>query len=245
MIENGSSVFLLKKQYRMHPEIAWFPCFFFYQNQLINQKKINQFTSRKYHEQKIFGPFVFFDIVHGKQTKVNNSMSLRNLNEVDFILSLLEKLFHDYDNFSNLGLFNQKIGIISPYKQQIHELTCKMKQLFYPTKENHKKQNLQNLQKLQNLQIEINTVDGFQGKEKEIIIYSCVRTGSTKFFSSSSSSSSFWADVRRMNVAITRAKSSLWIIGNSMLLKQSPAWEALITNAKERGVYFIDSQVIF
>jgi senataxin len=76
----------------------------------------------------------------------------------------------------------------------------------------------------------IETVDSFQGKQLDVIILSCVRA------SDGSSGVGFLADVRRMNVAITRAKQALWILGSAGTLERSPVWAALLKNAQERNV---------
>jgi senataxin len=64
----------------------------------------------------------------------------------------------------------------------------------------------------------VNTVDAFQGREKDIIIISCVRTENLGFLS----------DYRRMNVAITRAKSFLWIVGSGRTLKRDKNWQGVV-----------------
>ena len=66
--------------------------------------------------------------------------------------------------------------------------------------------------------IEINTVDAYQGREKDIIIISTVRTEGLGFLN----------DYRRMNVAITRARHFLWVVGNSKALKNNENWNAII-----------------
>ncbi len=66
--------------------------------------------------------------------------------------------------------------------------------------------------------IEVNTVDAYQGREKDIIIMSTVRTDGLGFIS----------DYRRMNVAITRARHFLWVVGNSKCLVNNENWRALI-----------------
>jgi len=77
-----------------------------------------------------------------------------------------------------------------------------------------------------------NTVDGFQGQEKDIIILSCVRSGPNL------QTIGFLKDVRRMNVALTRAKSSLFIIGNGATLERSDErWRTIVQDAKQRGFY--------
>ncbi|KAF1329752.1 Helicase sen1, partial [Globisporangium splendens] len=223
-VENGSQVFLLNKQYRMHPDISDFPSTYFYRGKLIQDAKLKDWTTRKYHAHRLFQPFLFYDVLSGQQSQVSGSKSLRNLNEIDFILLLVRELLRKYPEMD----WRKKIGIIAPYKQQIYELGSHLSRL---------ERDLD-----QRLEIEVNTVDGFQGREKEIIIYSCVRTSSGGNRNRNGKLDAFWADERRMNVAITRAKSSLWIIGNSNLLEQSRAWRALIRMAKDRKKYILDTE---
>lgn len=220
LVENGSPVFLLTQQYRMHPSISRFPSKYFYDGRLVNDVKMKERTKRKYHKDRCFKPFVFFDVLDGEQSQVNGSKSLRNMTEVDFIVLLVRSLLARYPSMD----WQDKIGIIAPYKQQIYELGSEL----------HRLESQLNIR----LAIEVNTVDGFQGREKEIIIYSCVRTRSSDQRSRRNGAiEAFWADERRMNVAITRAQSSLWVIGNSQLLQQSPAWRTLLEDARARDLY--------
>lgn len=86
--------------------------------------------------------------------------------------------------------------------------------------------------------MEFNTVDGFQGREVDILILSTVRA--SELFSVppviKSSNIGFVADVRRMNVALTRARLSLWIMGNAETLQTNENWAALVKNAKDRNL---------
>jgi len=73
-------------------------------------------------------------------------------------------------------------------------------------------------------------VDGFQGQEKDIIIFSCVRA-------SQSGSVGFLADIRRMNVALTRARQSLFILGHADTLRREEIWGDLVRDAEQRGLF--------
>jgi Superfamily I DNA and RNA helicases and helicase subunits len=78
--------------------------------------------------------------------------------------------------------------------------------------------------------LEIKTVDGFQGREKEVVIVSFVR-------SNKSGEIGFLRDLRRLNVSITRAKRKLVLIGDSTTLESNGCYNRLIESAKERGAY--------
>lgn len=74
-------------------------------------------------------------------------------------------------------------------------------------------------------------MDGFQGQEKDIIILSCVRSGLNLM------TIGFLKDFRRMNVALTRAKSSLFVLGNAATLERSDAkWNSIVNDARDRNL---------
>lgn len=75
--------------------------------------------------------------------------------------------------------------------------------------------------------IEINTVDAYQGREKEIIIVSTVRTEGIGFLQ----------DYRRMNVAITRAKNFMWVVGNQRALSRNEIWHALTKSIQKKYTF--------
>lgn len=123
-----------------------------------------------------------------------------------------------YDRFSKEyhGCdLNGKIGIITPYKAQLYELRDRFKRRYGET--------------ITNI-IEFNPTDAFQGRECEIIIFSRVRASSTGGIG-------FMTDIRRMNVGLTRAKSSLWILGDSRALVQGEFWKKSIDDAQVRDRY--------
>ncbi|KAL7693632.1 putative P-loop containing nucleoside triphosphate hydrolase, DNA2/NAM7 helicase, AAA [Plasmopara halstedii] len=234
LVENGSPVLLLTQQYRMHPEIAKFPSTYFYNGQLVQDEKVSEWTTQDYHADSTFKPLLFYD-VQGVQSQVSGSTSLRNMSEVEAIIQIIRRLIIRFPCTD----WNKRIGVIAPYKQQIVEVREEMKKL--------------EAEFSCRLSVEVNTVDGFQGREKEIVIYSCVRTCHGGLRKKKrrrhgkevkEALDAFWADERRMNVAITRAKSSLWVVGNSTLLKHSVAWQAFIQHAKDHKRYIKNSDHI-
>ena len=81
-----------------------------------------------------------------------------------------------------------------------------------------------------NLKDHINTVDAFQGQERDIIIFNCVRNNNYRDIG-------FVKDQRRMNVAITRAKHYLFIIGSTYTLSKDMCWRDMINDIKVNGTY--------
>lgn len=158
------------------------------------------------------------DISDGKECRSSWSGSFYNEIEADIVARIYKYFRYKYakNTFSE-----KKVGIVTPYRRQLLSL----KQAF-------EKHNL-SLE-----EVEIDSVDAFQGREKDWIILSCVRCSFEKGIG-------FVRDIRRMNVAITRAKYSLLIIGNMKALSHhSPDWFALVDNARQRGVVLNGTRTI-
>ncbi|KAI5167523.1 hypothetical protein NEIRO03_2303, partial [Nematocida sp. AWRm78] len=102
------------------------------------------------------------------------------------------------------------VGIISPYKGQVSRLKKYIRD------------------------IDIATVDGFQGQEKDCIIISTVRSKRIGFLS----------DIRRMNVALTRARYTVIIVGSMSLLQQDPTWRSLIKYVNENNFVYKVGEVL-
>ncbi len=202
-------VHLLDTQYRMHPEISLFPSKTFYDSRLKDGEGMAKLRRRPWHHSDLFAPYRFFD-VQGMSQAATKGHSLINLAEITVAMQMYRRLTKDIPKYDFAG----KIGIITPYKGQLKELKRRF--------QNEYGENISS-------KIEFNTTDAFQGRESEIIIFSCVRA-STKGIG-------FLNDIRRMNVGLTRAKCSLWVLGNSQALAQGEFWRALITDAKERKLY--------
>lgn len=205
---NPESVYLLDVQYRMHPEISRFPSAQFYRSKLADGQGMLAKNTRPWHQTYPMTPYRFFDIVSRHQQN-ERSRSFFNAQEARVALELVEKLMDVLPSDD----FKGRIGIISPYKEQIRSLRDVFQRKFGSTILN---------------EIDFNTVDGFQGQEKEIIIMSCVRASET-------GSVGFLSDIRRMNVALTRARTTLWILGNKASLRRDKVWNKLISDAENRN----------
>ncbi|XP_071931172.1 probable helicase MAGATAMA 3 isoform X1 [Coffea arabica] len=208
----GYPVQMLKTQYRMHPEIRTFPSKEFYDEALEDGPDVMDQTKRSWHKFRCFGPFSFFDIHEGKESQPSGSGSWVNVDEVEFVLAMYCKLVTGYPELKS----SSRLAIISPYRYQVKLFRDKFRETFGVGSE-----------KL----VDINTVDGFQGREKGVAIFSCVRASKDRGIG-------FVADFRRMNVGITRARSSVLVVGSATTLKRDKHWQNLVASAETRNSLF-------
>ncbi|EPY52157.1 ATP-dependent 5' to 3' DNA/RNA helicase Sen1 [Schizosaccharomyces cryophilus OY26] len=197
---------LLSIQYRMHPHISYFPSMKFYESRLKDGEGMAEKTKQVWHSNSQFSQYRLFD-VRG-QERISTTSSSYNMEEVGYVVQMYEKLVGCFSDVN----FTGRIGVITPYRQQLHELRKAFKDKFGKTIMSS---------------VDIQTVDGFQGQEKDIIIFSCVK-------SYSKYSIGFLRDFRRLNVALTRARSSLFIVGNLETLKTDNLWGSLVDDALQR-----------
>ena len=194
---------ILKTQYRMSDDILQFSNQEFYDNQLESHESVkNRLLGA---DQK---SFQLVDTVGtGFDEQFNpDQKSYRNDGEF-FIIS--EHVFRSREN-----LLGASIGIISPYAEQV--LTIKEK--------------IENDEHFEGLDVEVNSIDGFQGQEKDVIYISMVR-------SNSAGNIGFLADHRRLNVAMTRAKKKLVIVGDMLTLGKDPIFRRLLEYAEKIESY--------
>ncbi|KAF6164776.1 hypothetical protein GIB67_035705 [Kingdonia uniflora] len=187
---------ILKTQYRMHPEIRCFPSKEFYKNELDDGTDVKDQTQRSWHDYLCFGPFCFFVIEEGAESQPSRSGSFVNEDKVEFVLLMYKNLVTRYpelkpsqNNSDSDYSSSFQIAIISPYGDQAKLFRDGLCDKFGIESD-----------KL----VDINTVDGFQGRVKVVAIFSCVRANKNK-------SIGFVADSRRMNVGISRARSSVLV----------------------------------
>ena len=208
-------VHLLSIQYRMHPEISMFPSSAFYQSQLTDGEGMAKATAQPWHAFESFGPFRFFDLPDARE-QATALHSVSNKAEASAAVALYEAL-----QAASSQPLAGRVGFVSMYKSQVKLL----RQVFVGRFGSENADSAV-----------FNTVDGFQGQEKEVIILSCVR-------SNTGGNIGFLKDERRLNVALTRAKSSLFIIGNAKTLAHAnQTWDHLIRTAKSMQCFTQFSQ---
>ena len=133
---------------------------------------------------------------------------MSNSTEAHFALHLYTSLVH-----GGMGqvVNKTKVSIITPYSQQAAVLRRVFSQSLGSDYTNR---------------VEVNTVDAFQGRESNIVIFSCVRAAGSRGIG-------FLSDVRRMNVALTRAKFFLFVIARCESIVMNPYWADLVSHAKD------------
>ena len=196
---------MLCEQYRMAPRIADFPSSCFYEGKLITANSVFARNSIKVESALIRdSPIVFVDVPSAGDMK--QGTSIINPREGRLTAELARWLIDEYRLTS--------VGVITPYRQQVNLIRGLLSSVTVSG-------------------LEVDSVDAFQGREKDVVIFDCVRSGG----SDGSNSVGFLADQRRLNVAITRAKHALWIVGNAAFLKAhgGPVWTALVQHCEANG----------
>jgi len=208
--ESGHAVHLLDTQYRMHPKISDFPRRIFYEGALEDGPNVVHpeygCPLRREVLSKIprFQPFTLLDLDSSEE---RGGMSLSNPSEAKLALHLYKTL----DRVTGGMVSKQKVAIITPYAQQMHFLRRTFSSHFGADYISER--------------VSVSTVDAFQGKEANIVIFSCVRANGNGI--------GFLSDVRRMNVALTRAKHFLFVIARCDSIIVNPYWKDLVTHAME------------
>jgi len=204
------AVSLLKIQYRMHDDIMGFPSAWFYNDELIAAAEVKNRGILAYDTPLVW---INTDDSDSSEAQLEGSLSKINKTEANVLIETL----HEYiEKIGKERILDEKIdfGLISPYKAQIQYIRSLIKKdgYFKPFK------------KL----ITVHTVDGFQGQERDVIVISLVR-------SNNEGQIGFLQDLRRMNVAITRARMKLIILGNASTLTKHSFYKQLFDYIKKKG----------
>ncbi|XP_071707110.1 DNA polymerase alpha-associated DNA helicase A-like [Rutidosis leptorrhynchoides] len=209
----GHKKHLLNVQYRMHPSISRFPNKEFYNNQILDGMNVkNNAYEKRFLQENVYGSYSFINVTSAKED-FDRNQSLKNLTEVAVATEIIASLFKE----AVASKRKVSVGCISPYKAQVTAIQEKIGDK-YSSYENY-------------FSVNVRSVDGFQGSEEDVIIISTVRCNVK-------GSIGFLSNHQRTNVALTRARFCLWILGNgSTLLKSGSIWKQLVLDAKDRGCF--------
>ncbi|XP_060601702.1 uncharacterized protein LOC132754965 [Ruditapes philippinarum] len=171
-------------------------------NNYIYEGKITNDKCVENRSQLPLVPYLLFNVSEGRELFSQGTRSMSNPLEAIFTAELCKFII------TNSSVIEKVIGIIAPYAKQKSEIVKELE-----------KRHLNN--------IEVSTVDGFQGREKHVIIMSCVRANQ-------SGTIGFVGDRKRMNVSLTRAKYAMYLVGRFESLEVSDEWKALLADARHR-----------
>jgi len=206
------AVTLLREQYRMHHKIMHYSNHYFYEGQLMAHNSVAEHTLLPGDQ-----PLCFIDTAGCGFEEQTEGTSLSNPEEAGLLWKHLAMLMEEVTagGLSFTAGF-PSVAVISPYKRQVA----------------HLKAALEDVHSLQPYipYITVNTIDSFQGQERDIVYISMVR-------SNSEAAIGFLSDIRRMNVAMTRARKKLVIIGDSATLSRSAFYSGLIAYAETTDAY--------
>eukprot|EP01059_Diplonema_ambulator_P007790 TRINITY_DN17287_c0_g2_i1.p1 TRINITY_DN17287_c0_g2~~TRINITY_DN17287_c0_g2_i1.p1 ORF type:complete len:1029 (+),score=340.21 TRINITY_DN17287_c0_g2_i1:228-3089(+) len=197
----------LQVQYRMHPCLSEFPSNTFYEGTLQNGvTQIDRANNIDFPWPDPSRPMFFYNSI-GQEEMSSSSTSFLNRTEAAMVEKVVTALLQ-------ANVTPDKIGVITPYEGQRSYVTNYMARNGPLRSEAYSS-------------IEVASVDSFQGREKEFIILSCVRSNDYQGIG-------FLNDPRRLNVALTRARSGLVIIGNAKVLSKQQLWNNLLVHFKDQ-----------
>ncbi|KAJ8676511.1 hypothetical protein QAD02_012298 [Eretmocerus hayati] len=222
---NPSYITKLIRNYRSHPLVIRVSNELFYDQELESHgpdEVIRKAEDWK-HLVKIKFPIIFHG-VEGTEKKDERSPSVYNVEEIKIVVHYVRLVLGS--RFKNRTISQKDIGIITPFSEQRRKLH-------------------QNLEDNGFGDVEVGTVELFQGREKDIIILSTVR--SRTFFHDNRLHIGFLSNPKRFNVALTRAKALLIVVGNPTVLQTDKYWwyflKFCLDNKACRGMEFIPNSV--
>ena len=217
---NGTNgVYQLLENYRAHPEILKLYSDIFYQGRLVPRAPAEIANAMLEWPGLVkHGLPVMFKHVDGEEARDLDSPSWYNMAELDAVINIVE------DIIKNGHAQPDDIGVIAPYRKQCEKLRQRFHAITQRTG-------------IPFSRIRVGTTEVFQGQEKKIIVLSTVRSRRENLTHDLKFRLGFVANPKRLNVAISRARSLLVVIGNAQLLSIDPNWKQLIHKIASAGGY--------
>ncbi|XP_012712087.2 putative helicase mov-10-B.1 [Fundulus heteroclitus] len=225
-VYNTCFVTKLLRNYRSHPTILKIPNERFYEGEL--QACADEYSRNIYcrweHLPKQGFPVIFHGVA-GKDQREATSPSFFNIAEVEVMMDYVRKLLDSQGKKGVAKISPKDIGIIAPYRKQVQ----KVRQALEKVGKQFKFKDMNDLK--------VGSVEEFQGQERRVILVSTVRSSTTYMDIDKKFSLGFIKNDKRFNVAMTRAKALLIVVGNPMVLSADPTWASFIQYCKDEGGY--------
>lgn len=215
---NAKFITKLRRNFRSHELILELPNRLFYKGELIPScgKDVTNDVVKKLTDDPNANRAIVFHGVIGQEKREGRSPSYFNQFELQRVLCYVSILLKGGP--SREPVDQKDIGIIAPYIRQVYKLKAKLKDKGWED-------------------IEVGSTENYQGREKRVILISTVRSKRNFLAVDSKFQLGFVANAKRFNVAVTRARSLLIIVGNPHLLERDPNWKELINFTKMLGSY--------
>nr|XP_026489735.1 putative helicase mov-10-B.1 [Vanessa tameamea] len=204
---------MLVKNFRSHPDILAIPNELFYDNSLEPLATLDPLSDKNILGLEGREGAVVFHAVHSREQRMGNAPSYFNEKELEMLKRYTKALIEKHQ------VSPKDIGIIAPYIRQVYKMKG------WLTSENYK-------------EIEVGTVESFQGKEKRVILVSTVRANCRLLDYDAKYGLGFLVDDKRYNVTLTRAKAKLIIIGNPTCLTRDVKWRKYMDYCRQRNSYY-------
>jgi len=221
VMSGGVKTHFLDTQHRQHPTLSQFSSKNFYGGKLVTREGV---ASSRPPPPGVAWPnptvgLAFLDVSSPAAAESNDALGSKlNASEAELVLKVVA------DALRAGGLTAEDIGVVTPYSAQVRLLS----QGWTAALEARKNAEDGKLTSAWTGRLEIGSVDAFQGREKELIVFSAVRHNS-------SGSVGFLGDWRRLNVMLTRPKRGLVVVGSGSTLRSDPHWRRWVEFASDMG----------
>uniref|UniRef100_F6YN75 RNA helicase n=1 Tax=Ornithorhynchus anatinus TaxID=9258 RepID=F6YN75_ORNAN len=224
---NSTLITKLLCNYRSHPSILEIPNRLFYQGELLPCADLmdrERFCRWEGLPRQGF-PIVFHGVL-GEDMREANSPSFFNAEEVHRVVEYLHELLCSQPKKGQGRLSPQHVGVISPFRKQVEKIRHCLTVL------DKKLRDLNNIKDLK-----VGSVEEFQGQERYVIIISTVCSSHNFVQLDKDFTRGILNNPKRFNVAMTRAKALLIVVGNPILLSQDRQWKTFLQFCKDNGGY--------
>ncbi|XP_029291385.1 putative helicase mov-10-B.1 [Cottoperca gobio] len=223
---NNRFVTKLLRNYRSHPAILEVPNELFYDRELLyyaDEILRNSYCGWEYLVNKDF-PVIFHGVT-GVDEREASSPSFFNVAEVEVLMDYVKKLLEAQGKRGLAKISPSDIGIIAPYRKQVQKIRKALEKV-------GKGLRFQDIKTLK-----VGSVEEFQGQERRVILVSTVRSSPNYTDIDKQFNLGFVKNEKRFNVAVTRAKALLIVVGNPRVLNTDPTWARFIQYCRDEGGY--------